>query len=1273
MGKKFVRPSSDASIDAPKSVSKKGSTTTSPNQGRSADQAVGNGTANRPSAKAVVANASWTGKLPTTLLQEYCQKQKWQRPDYSIGHRKDEFIVTAATFSKKNPKNQEVQTAQLKPQRDEVELLQKLTIPTALEARNFAATWALHRVASRLNFSMQLPPAHKRLWQDLEAVRKGVSKDNAGRYATDPFEAAQRAAKQTAHGSTTIARPGASSSPVTSSSHHGADGRPGHCTAQHSLFRNAIEAGLSKEMRQRVTDMMTTLYSHSHLRGRIKGGVSAGLAQSLTQLGFRREHAEEAASLSFTTSEALEFLMLFVPEDDLPPRFLPPSQLHSVSAIAAGEHALKYEYGAKLLASFGYDLEQCRASVRRLGDVPSAWATMQHALLEGQAEVRGPIHAAASCWQEECRTTQDIYGHAVPWDSDSLTYSTDRYTLHVRPSMHGAYPDTLPLIGVEWKSATPSYLRLGALRKLLVASRPHLGEGLLFSIIDLAGHDLSSWVQEVESLLPASISGSQALVAVSDPQKTNDRNGRLKAAGRRSRQRLSKTPRLEVVLADDAASPSRKRLPAWQSHRAVLQAIAAGRVCVISGETGSGKSTQVAQYLLDSMAAAGDGVHANIVCTQPRRISAIALADRVGAERGSTNEVSYSVRGDSRRTRDTKLEFVTIGVLLRRLTVSGEDALAATSHVIIDEVHERSVDSDFLLIILRDLLKRLPHLKVILMSATINAALFQDYFGGCAHVHIEGRTFPVTSHYVDDMDLLAGERFRNGANIDLIEKITDHICSDYQDDLSAAVLVFMPGVAEISACVSRLRRPGLHVLPLHASLPTNEQRLVFQKAPRGTRKVVVATNVAETSITIDDVVFVIDSGRVKQLGLNDGATVLSFKEDWCSQAASRQRRGRAGRVRAGVAFLCYSRALEEAKMPRETQPEILRTPLEQVCLTALAMDKDPATFLSQAISSPSTSQLDSAITLLTHMGALNADGLTNLGRMMSMIPCDLRVGKFLVLASVFDVLAPALQLSACLSCKSPVLGRPDWQESHYDLTDGDLFVALQAYNGWQNAGRERHTYAQTNALHEATLREITSTMSQYQSAMADLGMATDSTSEGGLEWSTRQVLKALLASAFNPNVARIQKPAKVYAATIGGAIEKDPEARSTKFFTKDDGRVFLHPSSVLFHATFPDADFVSFSTKTMTSKLFLSTVTPCSTYGMLLLCNKLELDAQGRGLLVDDWVRIAAWPKIALYLNLFRQYMDALLARKLDGEPSTATDQQICDLMRALISTNGST
>jgi ATP-dependent RNA helicase DHX57 len=893
----------------------------------------------------------------------------------------------------------------------------------------------------------------------------------------------------------------------------------------------------------------------------------------------------------------------------------------------------------------------------------------------------------------------------------------------------------------------PAYVRLSILKRVLVAaSEEFLGVQMLFSIVD--------WL---EQHIPAVIADPGKLSEVASATATSSKEAArpFTKKHRRLPQQISWSPKSAVsqrLLRDWQAKQStpdqqkmlqgRQSLPAWNVQDEVVNNVDNNQVTIISGETGSGKSTQCLQFVLDSLINRCLGEHVNIICTQPRRISALGLADRVADERCCRvgEEVGYAIRGEAKqRQGTTKITFVTTGVLLRRLQASGGN-IDDISHVFLDEVHERSLDTDFLLVLLRDVLKKRKDLKLILMSATLDAAIFESYFrasSSVGKVEIQGRTYPVKDIYLDDIlrmtgfggaveedeaadtltDLTLDDVIRGNTsgtstpraqpglgqalrtvgtriNYELIARTVQHI-DRILGNTEGGILIFLPGVGEIDQTLRALRSvPNLHVLPLHASLQSSEQRRVFPKAPQKLRKVIAATNVAETSVTIPDIVAVLDTGRVKETSFDPATNMVKLAEVWASRAACKQRRGRAGRVRAGECYKLYTRSAE-AKMAERPEPEIRRVPLEQLCLSVRAMGVvDVPSFLASALTPPETLAVAGALRLLTRIGALDSTDLTALGRHLAMIPADLRCGKLLVYGAAFGCLEATLTIAAILTVKSPFVSPKDKREESksaraaFGSTQGDLICDLHAYEEWADrraSGEPTSSlrrWCDENFLNHQTLMDISTNRTQYLSSLQEIGFlptgygyrSSSSAAENlNRHNSSEALIRALVAGSFQPQLARIDFPDKKYAASSSGAVELDPEARMIKYYNEENGRVFVHPSSTLFDAqTFPgNAVYMSYFTKMATSKVFIRDLTPFNVYSLLMFSGPITIDPQGRGLLVDGWVRLRGWARIGVLVSRLRMMFDEVLARKLEEPALEMGEDEVVKAVRKLVELDG--
>lgn len=425
---------------------------------------------------------------------------------------------------------------------------------------------------------------------------------------------------------------------------------------------------------------------------------------------------------------------------------------------------------------------------------------------------------------------------------------------------------------------------------------------------------------------------------------------------------------------------TRERLPVFDRRNDIMALINDKPVIIIRGNTGCGKTTQIAQYILEDYISSGQGAYCNIAVTQPRRISAVSVAERVANERNENigEAVGYSVRFESVIPRPFgSILFCTIGVLLRKL----EAGLRGVSHVIVDEIHERDVNSDFLLVVLRDMVHTYPDLRVILMSATIDTTLFSDYFGNCPVIEIQGRTHPIEQYFLEDCIELTDfmpspesrkrkkdEEFELGlsaadsdenlnkkvtgnysqktknvmallsesdVNFELIEALLVYIKNE---NVPGAVLIFLPGWNLIFALMKHLQNsqhfsgPNFIILPCHSQIPREDQRRVFAPVPPGVTKIILSTNIAETSITIDDIVYVIDICKARMKLFTSHNNMTSYATVWGSRTNLEQRKGRAGRVRPGVCFTLCSRARFE-KLDEHLTPEMFRTPLHELALS----------------------------------------------------------------------------------------------------------------------------------------------------------------------------------------------------------------------------------------------------------------------------------------------------------------------------------------------------
>ncbi|XP_053675949.1 3'-5' RNA helicase YTHDC2-like [Anopheles nili] len=770
----------------------------------------------------------------------------------------------------------------------------------------------------------------------------------------------------------------------------------------------------------------------------------------------------------------------------------------------------------------------------------------------------------------------------------------------------------------------------------------------------------------------------------------------------------------------------RERLPISQFHEIILKCIQHNQVIIISGNTGSGKTTQVPQFILEAATLRNEPCR--IICTQPRRISAVTVSERVCYERNERlgDTVGYQIRLESRIKPSSNTIFCTNGVLLRCLmSKNGSKFLKNITHIIIDEVHERDQYSDFLLIALKDNLLTNPHVKVILMSATIESDTFSKYFSSCPVIEIPGRLYPIENFFLEDIlfnietsnnsvkamkskirnsggaiygggqkpvtvnmddetillmnDILEvcwiennPEDFHNffvlieeenipidfqhtetkmtglmiaaaKGYVEIVSKILEmgadpnieekhnytaydwacfvngsSVCSEmlkravekskssfaYPTLLSPSsakqlldayhtsvgddridhnliidtilhicrklpeggILVFLPGYEDIQEQYGLLNSKvaGFHCITLfmlHSKMQTVDQHSVFKPVPRGVRKIILATNIAETSITMDDVVYVIDSGKVKQKYYDSLTFTSSLAATWISQACATQRAGRAGRTKPGTCFRLYSRTRLSA-MDQFTLPEIMRVPLTEICLQTALIAKEASIqeFLNKAITAPSPISVKQSIKYLQKVGALDdEENVTDLGHMLAELPVDARLGKMLLYGILLKCYESALLIVCILSINdlfvipSFPVDKEKANKVRRELTEdafSDCYCLLRAYQQWLEAGTtaKRKELCNRMFLSHGKLTMVQELRNKLHAHLCSIGIvksygpgSVKDLNEFSSNWS---LVKGVLLVGLYPNVCYLEK----YSKTMKTRFEK---------------KIFIHPSSVI--------------------------------------------------------------------------------------------------------------
>lgn len=542
---------------------------------------------------------------------------------------------------------------------------------------------------------------------------------------------------------------------------------------------------------------------------------------------------------------------------------------------------------------------------------------------------------------------------------------------------------------------------------------------------------------------------------------------------------------------------TQRDLPIYEYKNELVEKLRDNRVILIAGDTGCGKSTQVPQYILE----AG---YNKIVCTQPRRIACVSLAKRVAYETLTefNATVAYQIRFEKTKRKDTNIIFMTEGLLLRQ--AAEEETLTSYDVIILDEIHERHLHGDFLIGIMKCLLHKRDDFKLILMSATINLELFKSYFAqeNVQVIQVPGRLYPIEMHYRPVIkDDKKQQRFDCTPYLQIIQMIDEKYSVSEKGDL----LVFLNGFSEISTLASAVneyaeRKRNWIVLQLHSSLSLEEQDKVFNYAPDGVRKCIISTNIAETSVTIDGVRFVIDSGKVNRMFYNSIGGFNKLIETNISQDSAKQRAGRAGRTGPGICYRLYSE--DDLKgFEAFTPAEIHLVPLESLILHMISLGLDDISnfpFLEK----PSQKTIVEGIEKLKYCGALKPQNdcliLTALGEALSNLPVDLSIGKMLILSTVFGNVNSILALAALLGVQSPLTQQAyrdlDAQELRkpLDSNHGDPISLLNYYKEWLTIKQERsensRVWAKKRCLEEQRFYETTKLIEQFRDILNDANL-----------------------------------------------------------------------------------------------------------------------------------------------------------------------------------------
>ncbi|KAG5520242.1 hypothetical protein PMAC_001320 [Pneumocystis sp. 'macacae'] len=793
----------------------------------------------------------------------------------------------------------------------------------------------------------------------------------------------------------------------------------------------------------------------------------------------------------------------------------------------------------------------------------------------------------------------------------------------------------------------------------------------------------------------------------------------------------------------------RQELPIYHYKKEVLALIKENPVCVVIGATGSGKTTQLPQFIFEDAIINNNGAKCNILCTQPRRIAAISVAQRVCFERNEKlrESVGYQVRFDSKPAKLVgSINYCTTGILLKQLQDSSSSILEEVSHIIVDEVHERNIQIDFLLVILKRIIKErkslgLSPIKIILMSATINPILFCKYFGEefpngqAPSITIPGRSFPVSSYFLEEIYESLKNTFSKKEAPMLFDKDTNlyvenekafyfdsykeekTIKNEHNDDYNSSIdwssknylsqnhglsinekeinisdgliaatisyiaktsddgsiLVFLPGYSEINslnrvlisgrAGVDFADKSKYRIYMLHSAIPYM-QNDVFEKLQPGVRKIILSTNIAETSITIPDVVYVVDTCKHREKIYDQTKRITSLLSTWISQSNSKQRAGRAGRVKNGYYYALISKNRYSA-LAVASLPEILRSDLQEICLQikAIGVKDSISKILSETIEVPSKEAVEYGLKRLHSLNALDEnENLTPLGSVLATLPVEPSLGKMCLMGAIFKCLDPILILAASTTVRNiflqPIELQKESREARIKLSmdyKSDHITVINCFRKWRlirntEGSASASNFIEKNFLHKNTLQTIENIANQILEILVDYKIVPNVKNEKlsyelGDEESNRYsncipLIKSLICAGFYPNIAAI--------------------TNKRLLRTSNDSLVMLHPTTINFPKSsnrnlygppisediLPPGTLYVFTSKSKTdssSTLTLRDTTLLTPLSVLLFGGKLSYDHNI--IKVDDWLPFYIGNTQSSIIQEFSGYIDKVLVQ----------------------------
>ncbi|EFA84360.1 DEAD/DEAH box helicase [Heterostelium album PN500] len=1334
----------------------------------------------------------WTGKVPVQYLNEYCQKQHMERPAYNEA-KAFKSAKGELQFRSKAKKKVITEKSYMPPH----------SSPTMQEARSYAALVALFDLCGNTNIYKLFPPEYTPFWLQMADDSKVAAAEQERLDKVAAAEAEKAKEKEPTH---TQQIPSINMSEEA-------------IRIVHSLVRQMnlkLEENDNNSGSDSVDVNMNELNEKEH----------SVLASTLTSLGFTESSINSAFNKVKDVSSLtnlISWLCLNVPEDQLPITFRPKNigiqkktatstttnQTTTSTTKITTNHSPEVISVINQLQLYGWMEEEISQSLQSQVNNDSLFHRAYYKLTGYDLQVDGGEQQQDGDGDEDVKSDeqqaiQSIYETFTVKSDNQFNIKLDLGELDIIFPKIARYPLNPPVLLFKPKDKSLQPKTRHLLTELINQCKQSLSQPMLFTIIafiDSNGQDIlknSNSNRNSNNNMSNNNNNNNnnnILDSISITNSNNNSNKVIKKHNndRRNQQSIANNDKenndlrshFNTIIKSEKNKPIlkvRESLPVFAKKKQFIEMLSANQVMVVTGETGSGKSTQIPQYILEDMVTRGIGSQCNIVCSQPRRISAIGVADRVSAEwyGGDKQQlgsmVGYQIRNESKRSAATRLCFVTTGILLRMMLDSRP--LENVSHIIIDEVHERSMDNDFLLIILKQLLRRRPNLKLILMSATLDAKLIANYFGigESAIFSIAGFTYPVQNVYLEDsikltqykptnykrlqqqkqqqqqqddqqdkestttststtststttstsgsfdvnnvLEAMDAKMDQKRINHDYIQHL---ICYLVRKEVKAgkSILVFVPGFSDILQIINGLNGSAdsnlMWLLPLHSSLTPKDQQRVFERAPASKTKIIVATNIAETSITIDDIGIVVDTGRVNQMSYNAFTKNSMMSECWIAKASARQRAGRAGRTSAGVCYKLFTKSMEQELAAQET-PEILRTPLQQLCLHVKLFQsqsnnpnaklKPIYDFLAMAIEPPEQQLVQHAVDELKSINALDKnEQLTALGYHLSQLPVDIYIGKMLLFGCIFRCLDPILTIAATLSYKPPFITSSQDKSLRANSKfhfghQSDHFSFFIAYDHWRKSIREGNEYAfcTENHLSIPTLRTIQDLKFQFIEQLSEIGFLPngltskkisklqksnmlDEVSEScGAIYnsfaSNSKVIKSVLCAGMYPKIARIDLPAATYTKVAAGAIQNKYDPHSLLLLTKVDKskqKVFIHPRSVNSNEGEFIAPFLLYHERVQTSRMFMHHTTNISALTLLLFSigGSIEIDQSFQHILLDKWLKFKATGKILVILKEVRMLLDELLNQKIRDPSFDTSSSVVIDIIIKIVTNEG--